>query len=434
MKIKIPFLLLATLIFCLNTNLLNAQQPDSSSDNQNVYRPYSQRMRMEDSLNADTLKPELLQSDTVQMVDQYVLDSIAAREEFVRDSLLAREQFVRDSLIRRQEIIDSLNFLVRNLPNLIQASVSVLKDDIVLTSTTLEIIGDSTLNNFKYTSLPNRFNEPYKPWESTINLSTHPVEIEIDAKIDAITNIKAPGINDTYKYIGNKETIILTRQGMFTSKYSKKYYKAPVDSVFFDKANRISKVKRYYVIYEAKDNFQLGAVLFSFKWQVKQYTYTGETLSSLEIVKFCDRWEKVDPVKVCNISNYTITKQGYSFVVNRSNDPENVYSDGTYKYEFDNLYNLKNVTFRNTKNTENWKTFIELNENGYVSRYVYQENGIVNRTLLVNYYHSNPKAKYNVETVTCTFEDDGISYYQRNNTTEKSRVRDRLTGEWSDWE
>lgn len=432
MKIKMLLIVITTVILCLDADLITAQQPDSSDEKQNVYRPYSQRMRYEDSLNADTLKPELLETDTVHMVDQHVLDSIAAREQFVRDSLIAREQFVRDSLIRQQEIIDSLNFLVRELPNLIQASVSVLNDNIVLTSTNLEIIGDSTLNNFEYTSLPNRFNEPYNPWQSTINLSTKPAEIDIINEV--ITHINAPGINDTYKYARSSDAIIVTRQGMFASKYSKKYYKEPVDSVFFDKTNHISTVKRYYVIYEAKDNFQLGAVLFNFLYQVKQYTYTGETLSSLKIIKFCDRWEKADPQKVCNISNYTITKQGYSFVVNRSNDPENVYSDGTYKYEFDNLYNLKNVTFRNAKNTENWKTFIELNDDGFVSRYVYQENGIVNRTLLVNYYHNNPKAKHNVETVTCTFEDDGISYYQRNNTTEKSRVRDRMTGEWSDWE
>jgi hypothetical protein len=187
-------------------------------------------------------------------------------------------------------------------------------------------------------------------------------------------------------------------------------------------------------MYQATDNFQLGGHLFDFLWQVKQYGYKGQSLSDLELVKFCDRWSANEQSKVCNISRYQLKKLGYSYEVVRTNDPVNQYSDGTYRYEFDNLDNLKAVSYRNTKGTENWKTFIEINEKGYVTSYVYQNSGIVNRSLLIYYYLDNPEAKHPVETISVTYEDDGVSYFQRNNTTGKTRSRDRVTGEWSRWQ
>lgn len=424
-------------------------QEEAETEGTYTYRPYSQRMRMEDSATIDTARSqavavEVAVADSLSPEEQYVLDSIAARdkfiqdsifarEQFVRDSIIAREAFVRDSIIRRQQIIDSLTYLSNTLPALLTASTGVLSDDIIVKIEKLQLVGDSTLTNFKYTSLPSRMLDPYKPWISEVNLSDKPAAIEIDAITQQIKNISSPGINDFYTYANGGKIVKIVRQGMFTSKHSKNYYKAPVDSVFLDANMHIVKIKRYYLIYAASANYQRGALLFSFLWQVKQYGYSKGELSSYELIKFCDRWLKSDPVKVCNISKYTIAKQAYTYIVNRSNDPVNVYSDGEYRYEFDNLSNLRSVSFRNTKGSENWKTFVELNEHGYVSRYVYQENGIVNRTLLVNYYLDDPKAKHKVETITCTFEDDGISYFQRNNTTEKSRTRDRMTGEWSEW-
>jgi len=414
-----------------------SQDTINSTAEEGVYRPYSMRMRDGDSLDvvieADSLNSEIV-ADSI-LFSQHYLDSIAAREQFIQDSILAREQFVRDSLLRRQQIADSVHFLAETLPAVLKASVSLLNEDIILAMHDIDVIGDSILTDFTYTTLPNRFVEPYTPWKNTVNLSDKPIQIEVDTTAHVIKKITAPDFGDIYSYKTGVNVIRITRQGMFTKKQSGTLYKSPIDSVFFNRTGKVVKVKRYIALYQATDNYQLGALVLNHLWQVKQFTYSGNELASFEVVKFCDRWKLTDPNKVCNISTYNITKQGsYAYGVERKNNPENLFSDGTYKYEFDNLYNLKSVTFRNVKNTENWRTFIELNEEGNVSRYVYQKNGIVNRTLLVNYYHNTPGAKHLVETVTCTFEDDGISYFQRNNTTEKSRTRDRLTGEWGDWQ
>jgi hypothetical protein len=428
--------LISLLLLLMFSHSTFAQNTDTNSKENNVYRPYSQRMRMEDSKeNADTLTGNYIENqDSINAQRQHILDSIAARQKYIADSILKRELFVRDSLIRRKQIIDSLNFLRKELPQLLSLSANTISDDIILLSDKIKIVGDSTLTNYSYIILPNRFNEAYTPWKAEINLSDNPPKFEINTKAGLIQSIQAPGIEDRYTYTSDRKIIKVTRQGMFASKYSKKYYKAPIDSVFFNNSGQILKIKRYYQVYEATDNFQKGAWLFNYLWQVKQYNYTGLNLTNYELIKFCDRWMKSDPEKVCTITKYNIQKQEFSYIVSRTNDPVNAYSDGIYNYEFDNLANLRSVTFRNTAGTENWKTFIELNEDGYVSRYVYQEKGIVNRTLLVNYYLNNPKAKHKFETVTCTFEDDGISYYQINNTTGKKRVRDHFTGEWGSWE
>ena len=94
---------------------------------------------------------------------------------------------------------------------------------------------------------------------------------------------------------------------------------------------------------------------------------------------------------------------------------------------------LKNVAFTNLKKTENWKTYIELNDEGNVSVYIYENQGAIRNSLMINYYLNDPDAKYNVETISCAFEDDGVSYYQKNNMTGKSRSRDKMTLEWSPW-
>jgi hypothetical protein len=441
------FFPLSLLLLFVFTEGKSQETTDTSLENNYVYRPYSQRMRLQDSIaDADTnsvistpvgdsLNPELqAKLDSIRIREAFVQDSIAQREQFVRDSILAREQFVRDSLLRRQQILDSLIFLKAALPPLLSASAFTMNEDIILKVEPIVIEGDSILTDYNYIKLPNRFSDPYTPWLGSINLSTNPAEFEIDTVEKLIKLIKAPGINNMFDKTGKKNIVVIKRQGMFTSNYGDKFYKAPIDSIFFNAKGEPVKIKRYYKMYQATESFQLGAFLFDFLWQVKQFEYNASELNSLEIVKFCDRWKKNEPQKACNIARYTIKKIGYSYEVIRANDPVNNFSDGTYRYEFDNLNNLKSVTFRNTKNTENWKTFIEMNEQGFVSRYVYQDKGIVNRTLLVHYYLDDPKAKHKVETVTCTFEDDGISYYQHNNTTGQSRVRDRLTGEWSRWE
>jgi hypothetical protein len=435
------------------TSLANAQDSIGSSSSRNTYRPHAQRMMETDTVRymeevsepnvedrdlnvlIDTATKENIENqDSIDARNQYIQDSIAARILFVQDSIIAREKFVRDSLIRRQQVVDSLFFLKKELPQLMGALVKSIKDEIVIKSNRLEVIGDSILNNYSYIQLPFKFNEPYKPWEEEINFSTNPAKLEIDSLKLKITGIQASGINHSFDYGSGGKVLVITGQGLFASKYVDKFYKVPIDSVFFGISGEVIKVKRYFQLYQATNTFQRGSFLFNFLYQVKQYDYYGGELSVYESVKFCDRWAKTDPVKVCNIARYTLTKQGYSYVVKRQNDPVNDYSDGTFTYEFDNLNSLKSVSFINFKNTENWKTFIEQNADGDVSRYVYQNGGVVNRTLLVNYYLEDPKAKYKVETVTCTFEDDGISYYQRNNTTEKARIRDKFTGEWGPWE
>lgn len=447
--------LLLSLFVIISIHTSMAQEPEKDTSGSHVYRPYSQRMRMEeDTLAAEVNEEVVLEESIVEEViadtitdqlDQYKLDSIAAREQYLQDSLLARQQFVqdsiiareafvRDSLLRRQQIIDSLTFLTEELPRLLEASVFLLNRELVINTSDINMVGDSILSDYEYTLLLTSLSKPYLPWKAKVNLSDNPALIDIDTIHSVIKNINTPGINDFYAYNRGDKVIKIIRQGMFASKHSKKYYKAPVDSIFFDANHNITKIKRYYMMYSATDSYQRGALLFNFLYQVRQYTYTGTELSSYETVKFCDRWQKSDQEKVCNISNYTIQKQAYTYIVNRNNNPANAFSDGTYRYEFDNVGNMRSVSFRNNSGTENWKTFVEFNEHEFVSRYVYQENGIVNRTLLVNYYLDDPNAKHKVETITCTFEDDGISYYQRNNTTEKSRIRDRMTGEWSRWE
>jgi lipopolysaccharide export LptBFGC system permease protein LptF len=141
----------------------------------------------------------------------------------------------------------------------------------------------------------------------------------------------------------------------------------------------------------------------------------------------------MDPKKVCAVINYDIVPQGNNFIITRTNQPANTFSDGVFTYEFKDRNTLSSVSFENKKKTESWKTIIEVNEDGNVSRYLYDKNGKIRQTLLVNYYPDDPRARHKVETITCTFEDDGISYYQQNNTTGKSRSRDRMTLEWTDW-
>jgi len=97
------------------------------------------------------------------------------------------------------------------------------------------------------------------------------------------------------------------------------------------------------------------------------------------------------------------------------------------------MYNLKTVSFKNIKNTEDWKCFIDLNRDWFVSRYAFESKGVVSNALVFYYYLDDPGAKNKVESISCTFESDGVSYYQRNNTTGKSRERSRITGEWGPW-
>jgi hypothetical protein len=374
-------------------------------------------------------------TDTISTQSRLIVDSLAAvRYQRMMDSIEARQIFVRDSIARRQHILDSLNVLKAQLPLLLDASLKTFTENLILSYAKIEIIGDSMLSNYTSMILPITIDQPYTPWRYIINLSDKPPKILFDENTGKIISIVAAGLNCSFAYGPRSGIIKITGKGLIASTGSGKVYKQPVDSVFTDQRGRVMKVKRYMLFSTIVNNYQQGAFLYAWLSQVKQFEYTTDNqLSKYHVVNFCERTATSTVSKVCFMVTYQISREGNSYILIRKNDPPNSYSDGTFTYEFDNTATLKSVAFANFTNTENWKTFIELNEAGNVSNYIYQNKGFVNKSLMINYYLDNPKAKNKIETISCTFEDDGVSYYQINNMTGKSRVRDRLTMEWSDW-
>ena len=88
----------------------------------------------------------------------------------------------------------------------------------------------------------------------------------------------------------------------------------------------------------------------------------------------------------------------------KRNEPKSDYSDGTFIFEFDSNFDMKGMEFTNITKVRTKKYIIELNEDRNVSRYLYEKDGRINKTLLVNYYN-NPNAKHKVETIVCEFDD-----------------------------
>ena len=129
---------------------------------------------------------------------------------------------------------------------------------------------------------------------------------------------------------------------------------------------------------------------------------------------------------------YSIDREGRKFIIQRKNEPENVYSDGTFTFEFDSNWDMKFMEFAGRDKKLNRKCYIELNEDRNVSRYLYEKDGIINRTILMD-YDDSPNAEHKVEITICYFEDDAICYFQKNVTTGKSRERDKLTMKWGPW-
>jgi hypothetical protein len=400
-----------------------AQNTSDTLKGRNLYQPKG-------SIQNDTISVP----DSQEIQAQFIRDSIEARLRFIADSIEAREIFVRDSIIRRQRILDSLIFLKTELPRLIEASLKTVTEQIIVYSNEIKIIGDSTLSNYTCRILPFSVDQPFTPWMLTLNLSDNPIKISINTNTRKVTSIHSPLIDCSLEYGTRNNILRITGQSTILNKSSGKLYKVPIDSVFFDNRGRVINIKRYIQFYRVVNNYQKGSPLFIHLSQVKKFEYTADNLiTKYQIVNFCDRWSEQDERKVCKIVNYALNMQGKTYILTRQNDPANNYSDGTFNFEFDNQYNLASVAFNNINKSENWKCIIELNEAGNVSRYVYQNNGVVRKTLLVNYYLNDSKAKYKAETITCTFEDDGNSYYQKNNTTNKVRVRDKMTGEWGAW-
>jgi hypothetical protein len=414
-------ILILILAYCFLPGL-EAQNNPVSMQGRNIYKPGNSQV-----------EPSTTTNDSIDARQQFINDSVAARLVYVQDSILAREKFVRDSIQRRKEIVDSLNFLKTELPVLLDASLKTFTDQIIVINSKVQIVGDSTLSNYSWVWLPLSLDQPFVPWKSKFNLSDKPIKLSFDTINKKITSIETSLFNSFFVYNPkNKILRINEPNNVISNKYGK-FYKVTFDSVFFDTRGRVINIKRYIQLYQTV-NYQKGALILSYMFQAKQFEYGAtDQYTKYKIVNFCDRWTVQDPNKVCSIINYGIANQGKSIIMNRNNDPANVYSDGTFNFEFEGDYILKSVSFNNQTKSEDWKIFVELNEIGNASRYVYQTKGVVHRTLLVNYFLDDPKAKNKVETITCTFEDDGISYYQINNTTGKSRTRDKFTGEWGPW-
>lgn len=446
------FLLIITLSFFLAAT---GQNTDTSKIHQ--YRPQNQQKTDSQAIwptvniSQDTTKKTIIKEegstpdtlsarqifiqDSIAKREAFIQDSIAKRIAFVQDSIAQREAFIRDSIAKRERIIDSLNFLRLRLPRLMEASLITSSEDIILHSIPVEIVGDSILSNYTYNKLVFNLSKPYTPWSTTINLSTRPVKFTVDTINKTVTQINFNTF--THKYTFNSRARILQIKGnnIVLNKRYGKLFNVPIDSVFYDAKGRITKIKRYHHYHAVRDNYFQGAPMYKHLKQVKQFEYDQQNnIAKYEVVNFCDRWRESDPHKVCNLITYTIQTAGNNYTVTRINEPSNVYSDGKFVFEYLPDGVLKSVEFKNNSNTENWKTFVEINEEGNVSRYVYVKNGIANRSLVINYYLDDPNAKYKVETISCTFEDDRVSYYQKNNMTGKSRVRDRLTLEWGPWQ
>ncbi len=419
---------ISTLVVCVQIlsiffAALSAQDNTDTASEKYLYRPRNIRLN-------DTLKMRE-KSDTLVSINQ---DSIDARMQFVRDSIAAREAFVRDSIQRRERKIDSLNFLKAALPGLLEASLKTISDEIIIRTVNPEITEDLTLTNFLYITLPFDFTRPYTPWKSAINLSNKPVAITTDANRKKILAIQSPVFHFTYEYNPRSKTLRIDEPGAIVSKKTGKFYKIPVDTIFYDARGRIVKIKRYHDFYQIKNSYQKGPFLFAHLTQVRLFEYDqANAITQYQLTNFCDRSNAQEARKVCNIITYQASRQGNKYQVARKNDPPNPYSDGEFIYEFQGDYNLNNVAFTNLTKTENWKTYIELNEDGYVSGYIYENQGAIRNSLMINYYLNDPDAKYKVETISCAFEDDGVSYYQKNNMTGKSRSRDKMTLEWGPW-
>lgn len=355
------------------------------------------------------------------------------RQEFIRDSLIAREKFVKDSLYHRKVILDSVTFLKQELPRLIAAAIKSINEEIIIFTDQVDIIGDSALSDFTYRVLSQKIEEPYAPWRSTIKLNGNSFKIKIDTINKKINSVRSPELSYSFNYNFDKNMVRMNGQSTILKKSSGNYYKFPFDSVFFDRNGRVKKLKRYAHYFEATKSYQKGASLYVDIELVKEFDYFPDgVLSGYRVVNYCDRWGGKNINEVCHVVSYSIAREGRKFTVVRKNEPENVYSDGTFIFEFDSNFDMKGMEFTNANKSLTRKCFVELNEEKNVSRYLYEKNGRIDRTILVN-YNNNPDAKYKVETTICYFEEDGISYYQVNSTTGKTRTRNKLTMVWEPW-
>jgi hypothetical protein len=397
-------------------------QPDTLNG-KNLYHP--ERFRVSDTLTKTPSTEEPFQPAG---------DSLAARLQFLHDSLMVREQFIRDSVQQRKRIMDSLVFLQRELPVVLDAYFKTVKEDFIVRFDKINIAGDSVLSDFTYLILPFTLTQPYTPWKVKLSLSDKTVRIMADSSIRKITSVQAPFVKCTFAY-GNQNTIMVIHElSAIQNDRSGLFYKTPFDSVFFDSLHRVVKIKRYIQLYSVINKTQRGAPLFLNLSQVKQFEYSSDgRIKHYQVVSFCDRWKAYESVRVCNIIAWDLSFQNNIYRLTRHNDPPNAYSDGTFAFEFDEKENLKGVSFQNLALTESWQRMVELNDDGNVNCYVDWKNDRVCQSLCMIYPLKEPGAKQAVETITTTYEEDGVSYHQKNNTNGLSRTRDKMTMEWGPW-
>jgi hypothetical protein len=407
-----PFICFLFFMFgILHDGRISAQQTDTLKS-LNLYKP--QQLETQDSIHR--------------------LDSIAARLQFIRDSLVIREQFVRDSIQRRQRMADSVTFLQKELQGLLEAYFRTVKEDIILHCQKIAIVGDSTLGDFVYLTLPFGVKDPYTPWKTKIGLAGKYTRIIVDKTSQKVISVQTPQMKASFIHANGGNLLIIKEPVIVQKNYNGNFYKTPIDSVFFDRYKRVANIKKYILFYSLVNNNQKGDLLFINRTQVRQYEYGADSeITQYQEVRFCERWKAYETNKVCSILAYTFLKQGDTYLLTRKNDPANTYSDGTYTFVFDQSENLTGISFKNVANTESWNRQIELNKDGNVNCYFDKTNNVLRQSLCMVYHDKDPKAKYPVEIITTTFEEDGISYLQRNNTTGQSRTRDRMTLEWSPW-
>lgn len=365
---------------------------------------------------------------------QQIRDSLLAREQFVRDSLLAREKFIKDSIMRRQRMYDSVVFLQRQLPELLNAYFRTIEDDIIIKNYNIPITGDSALGYYSYLILPFSVSEPFIPWKPSYSLTGRNIRFTTDQQKQKIIAVRTPVVRCSFEYGRQKDVLIIHEQAVVQNNWAGRFYKTPIDSVFFDRSRRIVKIKRYVMFYSLVNSNQQGDPLFLNLEQVKQYEYgSGDRIMQYQVVQFCDRWKAYEANKVCSILTYTFTHDDGKYQLVRRNEPSNKYSDGTYDFEYDSQDNLMSISFKNVAGTENWERLVQMNDDGYVNCYMDKINGMIHQSLCMIYHPVKPGLQQKVETITTVFENDGISYYQKNNTTGQVRTRNKMTLEWSPW-
>jgi hypothetical protein len=419
---KSPGLIIILFISSFFSGLLCTAQPVDTLKGRNLYRPT--QMELQDTVG-------VLMPDTLEI--QRIRDSIELRLQFVRDSILAREQFIRDSILRRQRILDSVTFLRDELYPMLEAYYRATRDEIILRCHEIPIVGDSCLGDFTFTTMPFGARDPYAPWRVKASLAGKSIRIVRDDRTKKIVSIHTSQLKSSFMHTAGGNLLVIQQPAVIQKNWAGHFYKNAVDSVFYDRFKRIARIRSYVLFHAVINGNQRGNLLFTNRTFVKQFEYDGEdSISGIQIVRFCERWKAYEENKVCSILKYGLTRQGNTYILTRRNDPANTYSDGTFTFIFDEQENLNSVSFINLAKTENWQRIVEINKDGYVSCYMDKANNVMIQSLCMK-YHPELGAKHPVEMITTTFEKDGISYLQTNNTTGKVRTRDKMTLEWTPW-